>query len=163
MGERGTPDARHQLDQQIGIVETCARDLDPRLCDPVSALRRQVVTQPTEGLRGKGPSGESGSVGLHTAVRKAQEVVRLLRGIIAIEGVALMAPRPGVEHERLLAEVGEAHLSDVRDTLARAATTKRLGSDEVQRRCAVLLELEKDLFRVSDTMWDLLRYAEAAR
>jgi hypothetical protein len=147
MGERGTPDARHQLDQQIRIVETCARELDPRLWDRVSALRRRVIAQPTNCLRGKVPSAESVSTDLHAAVRQTQELLRILRGIIAAEGEALIDPD------------FDGHLSDVLDAFARAATARTLGNDEVQHRCAVLLELEEELFRVSDTMWGLLRSA----
>jgi len=135
MGEDGSSDAWHQIQLGLDVVETCARELDPRLRGRVVALRQQVITPCS--LRRESAGGESPSGGLDELVREVQDVVRHLREIVAVEGAALTAPAN--------------ELTRGPDALAA----------EVEGRSALLVEIEEKFFRVSDCMWDVLRSVEA--
>lgn len=134
MGEDGTFGAWQQIRHQLDVVEACARELDPQVCGRVVALRQQV-----DGL-GSQPHHESArgddeSARLSEIVQGVQDVVRHLREILAAEGAVLTtsdAPARG------------------QDAAASAVAGRR----------RMLIENAEKLFRVSNTMWDVLRSVE---
>lgn len=134
MGEDGTFGAWHQIRLQLDVVEACARELDPRVCPRVVALRQQVDA----GLEPHRVSerGENDGANLSEIVQDVQDMVRDLREVLAAEGAAL--PAAG-------------------DDLTPGSHAPAAGVVGRRRR---LVENAEKLFRVSNTMWDVLRSAE---
>ncbi|MDP9331681.1 MAG: hypothetical protein M3P11_13740 [Actinomycetota bacterium] len=132
MGE-GTSDAWHRIQLQLDVVETCAHGLDPRVYARIVALRRQANARCGLQPNRESAVGENEAAGLSEIVQEVQEVVRHLREILAVQGAALTS---GADDH--------------------TGGPDALGA-EVARRRRVLVENAEKLFRVSNSMRDVLR------
>lgn len=136
MGEDGTFGAWHQIQLQLDVVEACARELDPRICPRVVALRQQVDARFGVQPHHESARGDNESASLSEIVQEVQEEVRHLREILAVEAAAPTAPA---------------------DDLIRGQDAPKAG---LPGRRRMLGENAEKLFRVSNSMWDVLRSVE---
>lgn len=136
MGEDGTFGAGHQIQLQLDVVEACARELDPRICPRVVALRQQVDARCGVQPHHESARGDNESASLSEIVQEVQEVVRHLREILAVEGATLTA---------------------LADDVTRGPDAPGVG---VAGRRRMLVENAEKLFRVSNSKWDVLRSVE---
>lgn len=135
MGEDGTFGAWDQIQLQLDVVETCARDLDPRVCPRVVALRQHVTARCGVQPHHEPARGDE-SASLSEIVQEVQEMVRHLREILAMEGATLTA---------------------LADDVTRGPDAPEAS---VAGRRRMLVEYSERLFRVSNSMWDVVRSVE---
>jgi hypothetical protein len=136
MGEDGTFDAWRQIQVQLDVVEACAGELDPKASGRVVALRQQVAAWRGLQRPHESAGGQDESAGLIEIVQGVLEVVRDLREILALKGSGLSTTAN--------------HLTSGSD----------VASGVVGRTAVVLVEIDEKLFRVSNSMWDVLRSME---